>query len=527
MALLRIGSFEFNFGPKRAANLTNYDDEEPYMPGGSHAGGAEDYSDGGDGYSDDGYDAGYDDGLYEDDGGYGDEDGRGADYFDEEYYDDYGDYSDGYGDEYPDEYGDEYGEYPDEYGGEPYYGGEPGYDDGPAYPAGRLGEALRFADGHDWVTWLLLLLCPPLGIWLLWRNRRYNRNIMLTLTALSALWMVLALVLLIARPFRSRGDAVITPQPVGAATQGMTEQDGEPEPTAEPIVEEEIDDATAVYILEGLPYYHKQADCVNIPEESMPRRVSENTAVDRALMPCPYCLGSVYSDGQWDLVFVNGDTVDKSNIRVYCARTNTHFHTDPSCSDMGTGSHEVSLKDALLMSKTTCEICCPASAKQVYCTLDGTYYHVRSDCTGMKNASKVTYAEARVIGKKRCPKCIGGKDETEVATIERSDTSGDSFGTGATYYVWATDGGQYYHIEEHCSGMKNAKRVPLADMLKSGRPACPVCAPNAELAVYGQRGNPYYHSVSNCSGMTSPVKGILVNALAAGLQRCPVCWKQG
>ena len=86
MALLRIGSFEFNFGPKRAANLTNYDDEEPYMPGGGHAGGAEEYSDGADGYSDggDGYSDGgdgYDDGLYEDDGGYGDEDGRGADYY--------------------------------------------------------------------------------------------------------------------------------------------------------------------------------------------------------------------------------------------------------------------------------------------------------------------------------------------------------------------------------------------------------------------------------------------------------------
>ena len=34
MALLRIGNFDFRFGPKRAANLTNYEDEEPYMPGG-------------------------------------------------------------------------------------------------------------------------------------------------------------------------------------------------------------------------------------------------------------------------------------------------------------------------------------------------------------------------------------------------------------------------------------------------------------------------------------------------------------
>lgn len=518
MALLRIGNFDFRFGPKRAANLTNYEDEEPYMPGGGRV-------DPDDGYEGGQYDGGYeDDGygddLYEDDGGYGYDDGRGADYYDEDYYDGYGEYGEGYPDEYGDEYGDEYDE-------EPYYDDRAGYDDGPVYPQGWTGEALRFADEHDWVTWLLLVLLPPAGIWLLWRRQRYSRNVTIALTALSALWMTLALVLLIFKPFRSRGDAVITPQPVGAATQGMTDQPEEPaaENAAEIVPEEEVDEATAVYILEGQPYYHKQDDCANIPADSQLTRVNESTAIERSLMACPYCLGSLYSDGQWDLVFVNGDTEDRSNIRVYCSRYNTHFHTDPACSDLGSDGHEVSLKDALLMSKTTCEICCPTSAMLVYCTLDGTYYHVKSDCSGMKNASRVTYAEARVTGKKRCPKCIGGKDETEVAADNNAENA-NSFGTGATYYVWATPKGQYYHIQEHCSGMQNAQRVPLADMIRGGRPACPVCAPNAETVVYGQQGNPYYHSTNTCSGMTQPVQGILVNALAAGLQRCPVCWKE-
>ena len=505
MALLRIGSFDFRFGPKRGASLTNYDDEEPYMPGGGHAGGDDGYGDDdyADDYADD-YDEEYDEGY--------------DDYPSEDGYD--GDYDGGYGD-YDGEYDDGYGD-DDYYGDDPGYEDDPGYDEGPAYPDGWAGRALRFADEHDWVTWILLAALPPLGIWLLWRRQRYNRSVTIALTALSAVWLALVLVLLIFRPFRSRGDTVITPQPVGAATQGMTDQpEPTPEPQAEIVTEEEIDDATAVYIVDGQPYYHKQDDCVNLPEGAQTNRVSENTAIERSLMACPYCLGSMYSDGLWDLVFVNGDTEDRSNIRVYCSRYNTHFHTDPACSDLGSDGHEVSLKDALLMSKTSCEVCCPTSAMLVYCTVDGTYYHVKPDCSGMRGASHVTYAEARVTGKKRCPKCIGGVDETEQAA---AGDDGAGFGTGATYYVYATPNGTYYHIQQNCSGMKNARQVPLSDMLKSGRPACPVCCPDAETVVYGQQGNPYYHSNNSCSGMTRPVQGILVNALAAGLQRCPVCW---
>ena len=54
MALLRIGSFDFRFGPKRVPRLTNYDDKEPYMPGG-RADAQEDEGDYGD------YEGGYDD----------------------------------------------------------------------------------------------------------------------------------------------------------------------------------------------------------------------------------------------------------------------------------------------------------------------------------------------------------------------------------------------------------------------------------------------------------------------------------
>ena len=157
--------------------------------------------------------------------------------------------------------------------------------------------------------------------------------------------------------------------------------------------------------------------------------------------------------------------------------------------------------------------------QEVYCTADGTYYHVTDDCSGMRNASHVTYAEARVIGKKRCPVCIGGTDETE-ETEEAAVAEAQANG----YYVYATPNGSYYHVNATCSGMRDAQQVLLSDMLKQKRPACPVCCPDAETTVYAQSGNPYYHSYATCSGLTNATQGILVNALAAGLTRCPVCW---
>ena len=494
MALLRVGGL--NPGKRREELLSNYDGEEPYMPGG--------------------YDTPYD----------------GEDpWLPNEYADDY---DDGYDDVYDDGYDDDYGDssrYDDDYGYDDDYDEDDGYDrapyyDAPDYPQG--GGSGNFFDDNDWVTWVLLVLLPPVGIWLLWRRRRYSEAVTAVLSVLALAWMIAILYVLIAKPFKRPSDTTITPQPVGVtATEAPEAEPVEEEAVeaeAELVPTEEVDDLNAVFTVDGTPYYHQNTDCIAIGADVQTNRVSRNSAIEKDLLACPYCMGGQYSDGAWDLVFVDETTEDRSNMKVYCSPYNAFFHTDANCSDIGGSAHEVSLKDALLMAKTACETCCSSAGREVFCTKDGTYYHVNDECSGMRNASHVTYAEARVTGKKRCPKCIGGKDETEEAAAE-SEGSANSFGTGATYYVYATPNGSYYHIQQNCSGMKNAQQVALSDMLKSGRPACPVCCPDAETVVYGQQGNPYYHSNNSCSGMTKPVQGILVNALAAGLQRCPVCWK--
>ena len=503
MALLRVGGL--NPGKKREELLQSYEGEEPYMPGGYETpyDGEEPYMP--DGYDDEGYDEPYDDGPYDD---YED------DYYDDEGYDG-SRYDDDYG--YDEAYGDEYGDYPDEdgdYGRAPYYEA-PEYV--PEYPDNSIGDLLDYVDAHEWINWVLLFLVPPLGIWMLWRRKRYSQNANILLTLLSLLWLLAVIVLVFVRPFRPRTETTITPQPVGAAVL-PTEAPVEEAPAEAVVVPaEEVDEANAVYTVADTPYYHQGEGCAFIPAGAEVNRISRTSAVEQSLLACPYCQASQYSDGLWDLVFINTESEDRSNMKVYCSAYNAFFHTDPTCSDLGSDAHEVGLKEALLMSKTACDTCCPDAGREVFCTIDGTYYHVEEGCSGMRDASKVTYAEARVTGKKRCPVCIGGEDETEQEAAAEQQSG---------YYVYATPNGSYYHVNSTCSGMKDAKQVLLSDMLAEKRPACPVCCPDAETTVFAESGNPYYHSYATCSGMTNATEGMLVNALAAGLTRCPVCWSQ-
>ncbi len=42
--------------------------------------------------------------------------------------------------------------------------------------------------------------------------------------------------------------------------------------------------------------------------------------------------------------------------------------------------------------------------------------------------------------------------------------------------VWATKGGTYYHLEEHCSGMYSAVHWDISKAVEDGKKPCPVCA---------------------------------------------------
>lgn len=129
--------------------------------------------------------------------------------------------------------------------------------------------------------------------------------------------------------------------------------------------------------------------------------------------------------------------------------------------------------------------------------------------------------------------------------------------------VWCTEKGNYYHSEEHCSGMEGAIYGTLSYALALDKTPCPVCItaraelrdyngaayitdaytgeilaaiskpapaepdPKAELlaeaTVYCTEGGSYYHSYADCSGMLNASAISLSEAVDMGKEACPRC----
>ena len=566
MALLRIGKLRFGrqapaapepdrpearpdpddparFDAPEYVHYADYDRDDEYSgynPQAPQAPGDAMY----DGYPEDYGDPGFPEG-YEGDaqGGYP------GDMYDGEYLaqDGYGGYADAPYGGYPDaeDYGDGgmppqggggyggYGDYPD--GG---YPGE-GYPDG-GYPRGDYpGEdpsavqgyapawwerALDWLNAQTWPIWVLLLVLPPLGIWLLWRYQRYRQTARTVLSVLSIAWCVFGLSRLIP-PSEDTSHLSLLPanepqQPVQAVSSNLPEYtESILANTPMPVTDAEEDDPDAVYIDEGGSFYHKSGTCTALSGGSL-RRVTSQSAANVGLFACPYCMAGTYTENTWDLVFVNSDTADRSGFPVYCTQDDNYLHVNRYCEGV-TNLKELTLKDSLLMGRSPCPNCCGILERKVYFTADGTYFHIDPECSGMRNASHPSYAEALVTGKKRCPRCLPGEDKF-LASV-RGDTVAEP---AAEYYVYATAKGKYYHVQEHCQGMNNASKVLLRDMLDKRRPACPVCCPNADLIVFIADSSPYYHSYISCSGITDATQTTLMEALASGKTKCTECWAQ-
>ena len=566
----------------------DYDDGYADDYGDDYADGvyADDYDDGYDGDDYDGYaDDGYGDGDYADDG------------YDDGYYGGADDYADDYADRYSDE---DAGDYD-------------GYQD-----YGSANPVLRFIDENDWVTYALLFLLPPLGIYLLWRRRRFDTPIRWAISAVSGVWFIIILILLGSLLLSGGGDntrnppitmstptatADTTPEVSPEATTGSlledmmgdssgsgaaTVLDNDDGITPAQTVDALAPDATATpipgYSGAGLTtggtvlmtatgqYYHNNSACPELGDGDATSNVTQDVALQRGKTPCPVCypgqviyystsngkyyhvdqtcsnmttakpitkeaaeergqtpcpvciLHEVQSVTRNGLRFITESTKDESGIYVYCTDKGTYFHVKGDCSGMR-DPKSVGLLEALRAGKTACPSCASAASTQVWCTEGGERYHNKSDCSGMRGAYQTTLAEALILKKVRCSTCWGNNKISFVGNGETGSGSGSStLVSNGTVYVYATEGGQYYHTNETCSGMKNAQRVPLSKALKAGRAACPTCASSAETTVYSTSKGTYYHSYATCSGMSNASAGTMAEAMAAGKQRCPNCW---
>ncbi len=441
-------------------------------------------------YDDDYDDAGYDDGDgYDDDDGYYDDDGYAGDGD----YDDDGYADDGYGDDYQGDYDDRYQDVDaDDYQG--------GYDE-------EQSSLMRYVDENDWVTYLLLFLFPPLGIYLLWRRNRFEKPLRWGLTAASAIWFIVALILLLRGLFGGSGDQPVQPSitippaqvavTAAPAADGVTSidlgggdvtaDDGEGdadtgdsadgsgeltgddvEPTATPLASAangaNVNNATYVWSPASGLYYHSSNTCPSIEEGVQVWQVTKEIAENsRHQSPCPDCIGG-------------------GTVTTYYARA------------------------------------------------DGKYYHVDATCSKMKNAKVYTKEAAEGEGKTPCPVCIlktkSSLDEEETVAGRPVFISSDTTDKSGIQ-VYATKGGTHFHVKSNCSGMQGASKGSLKDALLAGKTACPTCCPTAGMLVYCRADSKSYHSDKNCQGMKNAKQVTLAEAMVMGKQRCDVCMKNG
>ena len=455
-----------------------------------------------------------------------------------------------------------YAEYDDDYGDEGE--AEEPYEDDYAEDEGASGSVMQYIEENDWVTLALLVILPPVGIYMLWRRQCYDRPIRIGMSIASMVWFFVLLFLLIPRVFGSGSDTtatqtgtvtlttvaptaavqaaavpVVTPDnsqltaatviPIATVASPANEievVDPMASPSATPLPGGSASDEEYVYSPSTGLYYHANETCADIPAGVTTQRVPLDLAVSRGQSACPTCYGGTL---------------------YYASENGTHYHIDPTCSNM-VNPVTITKEAAEQQGKTACPVCMAAnntgtatvtapdtipitgstyngillglttdkSGKTVWCTPGGTNYHTKSNCRGMSGASNVSLLNAIQAGKTACPTCCAS----------------------AATKVWCTKNGTYYHNKSNCSGMTSASQVTYAEALVLGKDRCPVClgaaasntgtgtaagGTSSEVYVYATPNGKYYHTKSNCSGMTNAARVTLQSMLSAGRPACPTC----
>ena len=428
-------------------------------------------------------------------------------------------------------------------------------------------ERLAALADNEILLYVLLVVLPPLGLFLLWYTRKFDDKKRLFLTIISVLILIIWLVLL----FRGGKDDNVTPGNTnvfaGTQTTAPTQQPTQsvnvfatntPEPIPTPHVSTPDEttpveaESEYVYVTNSGLYYHTLENCGGITNAS---KITIDLAKSRGFTACADCAGGVndYADPE---------------VKYYATTKGTWYHTDPTCQKM-TGATVVKEADAIKAGKTAYPVCigyygtpggqwyhsisncqkmsgavtktkadwekqgktaCPIclggntgikgnatpTETMVYATANGTYFHTQSNCTGMKNASQNTISRAVNMGKKPCSKCV----------------------KASQIYVFATASGTYYHTKNNCTGMKNAQYITAETAIRYGKTACPTCAKAVAFStgsaantttaptsttVYATTDGTYFHTNASCSGMKNAKKVTFAQAVSAGKKPCKTC----
>ncbi len=381
-----------------------------------------------------------------------------------------------------------------------------------------------------WLMWAALILLPPLGIWLLWRSKRFNFTWNTIISVLSLFWLIIALIWIFSSMNRSNEDLnlppLVTPTPTIEVTESPTPSPT-PDPTAIPVLTatptpeptpipggdvgtdpQTSTEPTAsaeptwVWSKEGGTWYHADSTCGGMKDAT---RVTLAVAQNRRQTACPDCMPTVQDTKPTATPIPEG--------YFYSTPTGTWYHTNPNCQDM-TAAQVVSLADALARNQTACPTCIGS----VYMTDGGTWYHSISNCQNMTGAYLTTIEKAIEAGKTACDKCMTGASTGTTGTTQTGST-----GTGDIFYY--NPNGTYYHKTENCGGMKGAVKGTAAAAENNGKLPCPTClgGTSANAKFYATTNGTWYHTKANCQGMTNATRITEATAIARGKTACPEC----
>lgn len=403
---------------------------------------------------------------YPDDSDYAYDD-QNAYYPDEEAgYDEYDNGANGYGDEY---YDDNQGEYYQQDGG--YYPD----DDRP-----QAGRVMEYIENNPWVVYALLVALPPLGIYLLWRQGRFEFPIRMGVSVVSAIWFVIALILIISGIVGGGSD----PSKLPAMT--LTTMAPSQAPTATPTV----------------------APTVTV------------SATEELLTPSATPLGGAI--GGAPSVTQGADT---ELTNVYSPQTGLYYHKIDTCSNIDVGAQVtlVTVEAAKNRNQSPCPLCCGGTV--YYATADGKWYHTDRSCQSMTGAVEYSKEAAEKEGKTACPVCAGGKETTNKGDGKtKAQKYAESITTDKSgVEVYMTANGKWFHTNKTCQGMSEPRKVSLLKALQAGKTGCPKCFASANKLVYCTPRGTWYHLDKNCKNMLDASQVTLAAAAVLGKKQCPDC----
>ena len=412
------------------------------------------------------------------------------------------------------QYDDEYEEYDDE---------EPAdeYDEAPAEDGeGWYGKVKSTLDSNPVLLYVLLAV-PVLqlfAIWYMWHKGLFDKQKRWILTAIGALFIILWVIIFWPKgsgtndpinndPFAGPdfSENVIVPQP-NNDTQTTPTPTPTPDTASTPVagntVEQTADNGSANYVWtnnSGL-YYHTKEDCTNLGGLQV-SKVTLELAIQRGKTACPICSSGVDQFNSGDA----GTATTPTGTTFYATTGGKWYHSNQTCQGM-TGAVVVTEANAVKAGKTACPVCIG-----YYGTPGGKWYHGYSNCQDMNNAITKTKAEWEAMGKTACPVCLSGNNTVNINKVP-SETQ-----------VFATQGGNYFHTKDNCSGMKGASQIGISTAVKYGKTACPTCVKPANIYVFARKDGTYYHTKATCSGMKSASYVTAQVAIKAGKKACPSC----